>query len=530
MFRRAFRTAIPLLACLTLLVGMPAAGAQTSTPSPVQISVGTPEEKAAKIVAPAVVYLEQYWKAWVRVPRASGLFFDGYVNDGYAFEWATRCSGFIVSPDGYVVTAGHCVDSGEEGARDTALALAVQWLIDNGWAYQRDFNYWLDEAHLSWGVEGSEKGSDPDLEVWVQRGVAAGGLKAGEAFPARVVTYSPWSEGDGALLKIEQGDLPVVLVAPSSDISIGTPVLSVGYPGSTDAVTDTSYEPTFKDGQINAEKTREGGLLPVYEMSAALSGGMSGGPTVNLEGAVVGVNSFGIVGETEAFNFITPSSIVSEMMAQNGVANALGPIDENYRAGLDAYYAGDYATAVTEFDEVLAVSPTHDQAQEMKIEATKLLQAQPSAPPTAPPTGAQGGQDGQGKVADEGGFPVVVVVIIAIAVLGGIAAFVLFTRRKKGPGAPAQVQPLQAVGAPAPGAEAARSVGFQPSPPAAAPNAAAPSPPPPAGQAPPAAAPTSPQAGQEGQTQEYPNFCPSCGHKLEPDAHFCPSCGHKIGG
>ena len=24
---------------------------------------------------------------------------------GYAFEWATRCSGFIVSPDGYVVTA-----------------------------------------------------------------------------------------------------------------------------------------------------------------------------------------------------------------------------------------------------------------------------------------------------------------------------------------------------------------------------------------------------------------------------------------
>jgi serine protease Do len=519
MSRRAFRALLPIVACVAVLAGMSGAGAQTTSPAPV--TTGTPVQKTVALVSPATVYIEQDWRAWVRVPKGSELtYFDGYVNDGYAFEWGTRCTGFVVNPTGYVFTAGHCVDKGEEGARDTALGLAVQWLIDQGYIYQRDFDYWLNEAHLLWGVEGEEKGSDPDLEIYVQRGVAAGGLKTGEAFPARLVDYSPWSEGDGALLKVEASDLPTVLVAPSSSISIGTDVLSVGYPGSTDAVTDASYEPTFKDGQINAEKTREGGLLPVYEISAAMSGGMSGGPTVNLNGEVVGVNSFGIVGETEAFNFITPASIVTEMMAQNGVANELGPIDVAYRAGLDAYFQGDYQTAIAKFDEVLALSPTHESAQEMKVEATKLLAQQPETPTGA--TGPEAPEQPEQPQAEEGGgFPVIAVVgiVAAVIVIGG--ALFMMSRRKGGPGAgqPQMQQPLQVVGAPPPqGAEAARSVGFQPTAPI-----------PPQASAPPPAAPMpTPSAAPSAASGEHVHFCPNCGLKLEPDARFCPSCGHKM--
>jgi S1-C subfamily serine protease len=336
MYRHALRTVFASLFALGLLAGIAPAGAQTTSPAPV--TTGTPEEKAAAITGPSVVYIEQYWTAWVRVPKGSGLYFTGYVNDGQAFEWGTRCSGFIVNPTGSIVTAGHCVDDSEEGARETALAYATQWLIDNGWAYKKDFQYWLDEGHLMWKVEGEEASSPPDLEVYVQHGIAQGGVKSGDSFPARVVDSQPWSEGDVALLKIEESDLPALLLAPDADIDIGTPVLSVGYPGSTDQVTDQSLEPTYKDGQINAKKTREGGLLPVYEMSAALSGGMSGGPTVNLQGNVVGVNSFGIVGETEAFNFITPSS--SSMMART--ASRTSSADRRCPRGARRFYQGDY--------------------------------------------------------------------------------------------------------------------------------------------------------------------------------------------
>lgn len=487
MKRLAWRTAL-LLVTLGLLAGWAfPAGAQTTT------IVGTPEERAAAIARPGVVYTEQYFRAWVRVPAGSDLNFVGYVNDGQPFEWGTRCSGSVVNPAGYVVTAGHCVDLGEEGARETALQFATQWLIDNGWAFAQDFDFWLNEGHLLWGVEGTERGSEPDFEMWVQRGVAAGGLKTGEAFPARVVDYQPWSQGDIAIVKIEQSDLPTVLVAESADVSIGTPVLSIGYPGSSDAVTDANLEPTFKDGQINSEKTREGGLLPVYEMSAALSGGMSGGPTVNLDGELVGVNSFNISGETEAFNFISPSSLVVELLAQNGVANELGPIDETYRAGIDAYFAGDFQTALDSFEQVLALSPTHQQAEEYRQQAATQLAQNPQPSATG---GAEPGSPAAATPKAESGFPMIGIVAIigAIVVVGGFIAFSL--RRKPSPAAPA-----------------APAVGVVPVAPAAAP---------PAPQAP------TPPPLHAVETPATAHFCPNCGQALSAGAKFCPQCGQQI--
>jgi serine protease Do len=494
-------SALGLVLALTLPLGGSAASAAT----------GTPEERAAAVVRPSIVYVEMDWTAWVRVPPNSDLFFQGYVNGGRPFKWGTRCSGSVVNPSGYIVTAGHCVDEGELGARGTALEFAVQWLIDNNFIFQRDFDAWLNDAHLIWGVEGRERGTPADRNVYVQRGVAAGGLKTGEAFPARVLEYQSIEEGDVALLKIEQGDLPSIQIASDSEIAIGTDVLSVGYPGSSDQVTDATYEPTFKDGQVNSKKTREGGLLPVYEMSAALSGGMSGGPTVDLDGNVVGVNSFSIFGETEAFNFITPSSLVTEMLARNGVENVLGPTDEAYRAGLNAYFSGDYQTAVERFDEVLALDPTHQQAQEFKVLAAKEAAKNPAPSETAADSG--------------GGFPVIPVVAgVAILVVAAGAFLVARGRRPPIAGAPtapvasAPSAPVAPVAGPAQQAAVrpeptARLDGLSPQPTGNGGTAAT--------QPVPAAVATTEQGGR--------HFCSNCGNAIGDGERFCPSCGQRIG-
>jgi serine protease Do len=486
----------PAIASLSLLIAiaLPAA-AQTTT------VVGTSEERAAAIARPALFYTEQNFKAWVKVPAGSDLYYRGYIGP---FEWATRCSAFAVNPAGYLVTAGHCVDLSDEGARATALELGVQWLIDNGYAFAEDFAYWVEQAHLTWGVEGTERGSEPDFQMLVQRGVVAGGLKTGEGFPARVVSYQPWSQGDIAVVKIEETDIPTVLVATDADVTIGTEVLSIGYPGSSDAVTDATFEPTYKDGQINSEKTREGGLLPVYEMSAALSGGMSGGPTVNLDGEVVGVNSFNISGETEAFNFISPASLVTEMLAQTGVTNALGTVDEMYRTGIDAYFAGDYQTAVDQLAQVLAVSPTHLQAQEYRTEAARLLAENPA--PTGP-AGEAPIVPAAPPVEDEG-FPVWAIALIAVGVvvIAGLVLLLVRRRPKPAPTLPATVEMQAPVVAPTPMPAAQTGAAVQA-------GAAAPAPGGPLLRA------VEPPA---------PHFCANCGHALEPSARFCPECGHRI--
>ncbi|MBI4728372.1 MAG: trypsin-like peptidase domain-containing protein [Acidobacteria bacterium] len=510
MRRASALSAVLLAAALILLPSSVSA-------KPVQ---ATPEEKTSAIVSPAMVYLEIYWKAWVRVPGV------GFIQNGDPFEWAIRCSGFVVEPSGYIVTAGHCVDPGIEGARGGALEQAVDWLIAQNAIPASDRASYLETAYANWGVEGKVKGSPPDRTVYVQHGVALSGLKTGDAKPARVVGINAVSKGDVALLKVEAENLSVVQIAPSSEIQIGTPILSVGYPASTDMVTDQSLEPTFKDGKISAKKTREEGLLPVYEMSAALSGGMSGGPTVDLQGRVVGINSFNIVGETEAFNFISPSSLISEVLTRAGVKNQLGTVDRLYREGLQLYFAGDGKAALTKFDEVLTRVPSHREAQAFKTKAAELAATQKSSP-TALIAAIAGG---------------------AVVVLAGGFAFARSKRKRTLAVAyPAPAPGAAPYGAPAPPPPAPFTPPAPPAPPepSAPPAASAPPepalPPPvvsiaPVGfQPPPPAAPAAPEeqpaaaSAPEAAQSAAPHFCSSCGAPLARGAKFCAGCGTAVG-
>lgn len=418
-----------LLAVLVALVmPMATAGAQTATSSDVETSAR---------VEPAMVYIETYWTAFVR--DHTGM----WLNDGMPFEWTSRCSGFIVNPSGYVVTAGHCVDDSlDQGARLTAILYGIDLWVANGWITPEEAPLLAEGAYGNWQVEGAGSGTPPDRQVFVAHGRAASGLATGEAWPARVVEVKSLNEGDVALLKVEQTGLPTLGLAEDTTITVGTEVLSVGYPASTDLVVDQTLEPTFKDGQVSSETTRDGGLLPVYEISAAVSAGMSGGPTVNLDGEVIGVNSFSPVGETQQFNFLSPVSLVAEMLSRNGVSNEPGPIDTLYSDALDAFFAGEYREAMDGFTAVLDRMPSHSQAQEFRAEAAQLADTQPAQPDgDAAAPAAEAEQDG--------GAPVMLIVVfvlvgLVVVALGTTLAMVLRNRSTPSPTLPgpsAQAQP-----------------------------------------------------------------------------------------
>jgi S1-C subfamily serine protease len=275
----------------------------------------TPAEQAVAVVQPATVSVETSWAAWVNDH-------DGdWLNDGQPYEWTVGCSGFVVKPSGYIVTAGHCVDDSlDYGARWEAISFGVDEWVDRGWASPDEADELLELAYGNWLVEGQGTGTPPERTVLVTHGWATSGL-ATETWSARVIEVMSLSDGDVALLKVEGSELPTIQVDSDVSLTIGTPVLAVGYPASSELVTDQSLEPTFKDGTISSTRTRGDGLLPVYEVSAALTGGMSGGPAINHAGEVIGVNSFSVEGETQPFNFLTPASLVSEMLTRNGVSS-----------------------------------------------------------------------------------------------------------------------------------------------------------------------------------------------------------------
>lgn len=465
----------------------------------------TPLERINALVQPSIVYLQQDWSGYV-FDRAN----KQYLNYGQPFELSFQCTGFVVNPDGYIATAGHCVDL--EEVKPVFFQTAAQWAIDNG--YYLDTTLTTDQivAWQDYRVETMTKVNRADLVIQVGWGAAASGIQTAEVRRARVVGSQGADAGDVALLKVEARDLNALVLSADEEVEVGTEVVSVGYPASVDTVTDPDLTPSFKDGSISSVKTVQGGLMTVYEISAAVSGGMSGGPTVDLEGRVVGVNSFGISGEPQAFNFVRPSTQLAELLASSGVDNALSETTQAYRDGLAAYWEGDRATAVDRLELVVQEQPSNLLAAEYLDKARDL-------PAPAPAAAEDSGSDG---------FPVLGVALGAaglLVVVGGLVGLLLLRSRRTARGqatAPTLGTPVQAwVVPPAPrGEPSADRVLASSGGPAPAPTGVPARPAAPTAQTPP------PEPADA--APHVAKFCGHCGFPSRPGESFCEECGEPL--
>jgi serine protease Do len=143
-------------------------------------------------------------------------------------------SGFIISPDGYILTNNHVVD---DATRVTVT------LTD-----KREF-------------EAKVVGHDPNTDV--------------------------------AVLKIDAKDLPTVQLGDSDALQIGDWVLALGYPMQL-GETVTAGIVSAKGKNIGIMQSNEDAQAPLehfIQTDAAINPGNSGGPLVDLNGRVVGINT-----------------------------------------------------------------------------------------------------------------------------------------------------------------------------------------------------------------------------------------------
>ncbi len=98
---------------------------------------------------------------------------------------------------------------------------------------------------------------------------------------------------DIALLKIE-GDYPFLELENSDGIKVGEKVVAIGNP--------LGLSFSVSEGIISAKDRIGANNLPAYiQTDAALNPGNSGGPLINTDGKVVGINNFKIKGESLGF-------------------------------------------------------------------------------------------------------------------------------------------------------------------------------------------------------------------------------------
>ncbi len=142
-------------------------------------------------------------------------------------------------------------------------------------------------------------------------------LATGQELPARLVALD--AQREMALVRVERDSLPVAIWGDSNALRLGEWVVAIGsalgdFPNSvTVGVISGINRSVDLDGNI-----RISGLI---QTDAAINKGNSGGPLVNQNGEVIGINTFLIrenqrVGVAEGISFAIPSALAREILEQ----------------------------------------------------------------------------------------------------------------------------------------------------------------------------------------------------------------------
>jgi len=203
-----------------------------------------------------------------------------------------------------LVTGYGPIESAERG--NTAVTLGRQRAIGSGFVIDLS-GYIVTNAHV---VSGAQR-----VQVVVPEGPADGSLQAIRSartniVPARVVGVA--REIDLALLKVDNLKLPALSLAPYRNIRQGEVVLAFGSPeGLRNTVTLGVVSSVAR--QIDPDSS-----MVYIQTDAPINPGNSGGPLVNVDGEVIGVNTFILSqsGGNEGLGFAIPSSVVNVVYQQ----------------------------------------------------------------------------------------------------------------------------------------------------------------------------------------------------------------------
>lgn len=154
-------------------------------------------------------------------------------------------------------------------------------------------------------------------------------LQDGREFTAELVGTDPTT--DVAVIKIDEGNLPVLSLGSSTDLRVGEWILAVGNPGFGGG---RSLEYTVTSGIVSAigrgldliqrelqqdaanEEISRFAIEDFIQTDAVINPGNSGGPMVNLRGQVVGINSAiaSRTGYYQGYGFAIPIDLAKRIM------------------------------------------------------------------------------------------------------------------------------------------------------------------------------------------------------------------------
>lgn len=319
-----------------------------------------------------------FWTTYIKTFAANVDKYMARSNETMSEELNTTMlgSGFVITPDGYVVTNAHVIDADEESTKQSFAQQAFSKIINEDVAaleqsMGRKMNEEEPKAIVdaeSWYFSQTLTVDDIQADYNVVLGVTG---KKGEivamTIPAKLVTRgNPIPGKDVAILKLlEKHIYPTIRIGDDTQMSTGDPVYVLGYPGVATfhpLISEESMsEATLTTGLVSARKKMKGGW-DVLQIDAAITHGNSGGPVMNDKGEVIGLATFGSADEqrgqeVQGMNFIVPATIVKEFLQKGNVKPQMSDISLLYEEAMNLFDKASYKKALEKLKEVKSQNP-----------------------------------------------------------------------------------------------------------------------------------------------------------------------------
>jgi Trypsin-like peptidase domain len=325
----------------------------------------SPEERAAAIASPALVFLDIGLEGYLR-NRSTG----ALVDDAPAVVHS-QCSGFVVSEDGDVVTTTQCLQSRQDSLRGAAAFIVANNMIKAGKLASGKKTVFVDEIKRTADFTGKAKGTAPTVSTVTGQVIhATTDPDKATTISGRVVDAQPIESGDVALVKLDTKGLPVAKLAPTT-LNPNTQIVMLGFTTPNPDADPANYAVQSRSGKIVSPYGTQSPRR--YLLDGDLGVASRGGMVVDGNGNVVAMITADVTTTQRANNIGVDGARVADLLGKAGVSNELTSTDQAYRTGLDAYFGGRYTDAIKQFDTVIAAQPNNLPAQTYRAHATQRL-------------------------------------------------------------------------------------------------------------------------------------------------------------
>ena len=287
-------------------------------------------------------------------------------------------SGFMIRPDGYLITNGHVAqlanvkDADARQAREAAISACLMFALQEKFAAQR-----RQRGQPEMTAAEREKLNSlvtqylRDGKVAIAEGIATTRvcLDNKQCFNGEIKAYSepfidaPHPGKDVAVIKVDGHDLPTVPLGNSDPVNVNDPVYVIGYPSDARVSAISALIATSTDGTISAVKRLDRPDIPVLQTTAIINPGNSGGPAFDAQGRVIGIATFK---SGSSYNYLVPINVAMDFVRQAGIEPQRGAFDDLWGRALTAYADGRWRRAHELLQHVLEMMPHQPEAERLE--------------------------------------------------------------------------------------------------------------------------------------------------------------------